>query len=411
MIGRVLSFRRGRWIACAAAALAVLPACQPKAQRARPDAAMTEPSSPGARESGPGAATPVDGAPRERAAREPAPGLELWLWLVSDERKPIEIPAAPVANAPASGEAAPDQSAPSERAEGAAGEQSDGKGEGNADAKPARPKRRVTIDPPGTTFKPSSAREPAEGDAPPEALPPTISIQDDRVDLDVLLEPHAGRELPIAPEVAERWRRAGFRLIAVPVRDLAGIEFQARLTGVVQRQWLGVLPLWTDLARGARLDDARPIQTGAEAEVLPRGRPRLLARAWPVPIAEESGPGAALRVELVPQVLVQGSGRGERRAPSADAGRAPSIEDQGPILSQLLLSARLSGGTAIVIVPEEAAPAATESASSESGEPSFPPPRTLGQVLLIDPGDGERARVRQVLVLIPSVPSRVRLLP
>jgi hypothetical protein len=63
-----------------------------------------------------------------------------------------------------------------------------------------------------------------------------------------------------------------------------------------------------------------------------------------------------------------------------------------------------------VIVPEEA-PAVEASASSESGEPSFPAPRTLGQVLLIDPGDGERARVRQVLVLIPSVPSRVRLLP
>ncbi len=314
------------------------------------------------------------------------PGLEMWSWLVSDER---------VARRST-----------------------------NAPGLVRRAQSRA--DTPRTGAAPDSPpRDPDARDKPPaEPAPLAVSIVDQRVSIEVALAPYLDRPLPLPPERAARWRAAGFRLVSVPVVDLPRIESRTRLVGMVQRQWLGVVPIWTELARGPELREATLAALDDGPRVLPRGRPRMLARAFPVPVAG----GAQLRVELVPQVAIATS----TSLRALEQPRTPSELGEGTLMS-LLSSMILPRGEALLVVPD--APDADWSAlstadgmappptrdSAQSPPPSdplkagdavpFAAPHALGPMMLDQPSEDRAARVRLVLVLIPHEGEGVRLLP
>lgn len=253
---------------------------------------------------------------------------------------------------------------------------------------------------------------------PPDRPPPDLTVIDPRADLEPVLLPYLDRPLPIDPDAARRWADSGLRLVAVPRRDLPRLEAQLRLVGAVQRQWMGQLPIWTQIARGpSRGPTAATID--AAPQNLPAGAPRLLARAWIVPRHAEGHLAAALRLELVPHIATRDR-RPTRRLDELTPPVTTSPLDEGATIDALALGATLLGEEALLIIPEDPGSPWREPAADAFAPP--PPdrpapkgpaePTALGPLMLWPtPADADAPRVRQVLVLIPRVPPRFELLP
>jgi hypothetical protein len=355
-----------------------------------------------------------------RAASDP--GLEMWSWMVSDERRAVRIVEE------------------KERMERAA------RPPGASSGKPPTP---------GST-KDAAEKGQAKGGEPAKAKDgsepkpeTTVRVVDRRVSLESLLARYRDRPAAGGAERIACWRAAGFRVVSVPRVELAGIEGAARLVGVVERQWLGTLTLWTELARGAEMREAGLVRVCDGTRLLARGRTRLLARAYAVPRGKEDGTlGMSLRVEMVPQQLAAEADAAAMKRDENRGGIATS-ELQGELLQTLSLSLDLDGSDAVLIVPDspeadwgaiaskEASEAekatdarrkdARDSKSKGSGEvkaaeePSegatpagdgaiaFAAARALGDVMLSSVDESGR-RVRRVLVLVPHVSERFRVL-
>jgi hypothetical protein len=268
------------------------------------------------------------------------------------------------------------------------------------------------------------------------------------------LSGYESRPLPIDPPVRQLWRANGLRLVAVPVADLPALQarFQSlrsevlvadlRAAGIVesdltrvaatmaptasasQEQWLGEVPRWTDAVRGPTTSRRTVIKMDSGLLPLGPGRLRLLLRAWAVPMqigAERAAAG--LRLELAPQFEET---RNRLEDPELALSPPLAVEDQGLVLSRLVMGMTLDGGDALVIVPDRPG---TDWAAIAEGGPAVPAPEadifgppapegvTLGEAMLssegIGPLGGASARaprpVKAVIVLIPRVPDRFAL--
>lgn len=253
------------------------------------------------------------------------------------------------------------------------------------------------------------------GDPPP---PPAFRIVETGESIETLLAPYVNRPVPISDDLKKRWRECGLRAVCVPIKDLETIEGSLRLTGPVQRQWLGELSAWTDVIRGPEFSSSRVVMLGDKPEELQPGRLRLMARCWTYPVTAAAGsPTAAFRLELVPQFEPETSDRSRLHA----AGVVTTVpeEDQTRMFTELqaglAIDARAGEPDAIVIVPDRPDADWTKHVdplNAEDGDAGPTPevPATLGETMLSVPAIKQAPRARAVVILIPRLPERFELL-
>jgi hypothetical protein len=298
-------------------------------------------------------------------------GLEIWYWVVGD--KPIERRIAskpPSERKPPPPKTGPDPSAAAE------------------DFTARKPK----------TPEPADAPAPEESDEPPA---PAYTITDDRTELDDLLAPFADRPLPLPDEVVRLWRDGGFRILSIPRSELGAIESRLRLIAPVQRQWMGEMPAWTDIAQGGWSERGRRVMVGDMPVRLEPGRLRLLARCWTAPIPAVDGPRGGLRLELVPQ---HEPVQTEEQKMLIAAGVLNSAEAKGVLFESLAAATTLTGDDCLVIVP------LGRYVADMAEGPLLAQDPTLGEAMLTRPVSDRSARARAVIVLLPRVAERFELL-
>lgn len=263
---------------------------------------------------------------------------------------------------------------------------------------------------------PGPTQKAKPGEPPP---PPAFKIAESGESIEHVLAPYLSRPVPLSSELKERWRASGLRAVCVPVQDLESLETSLRLTGPVQRQWLGELSAWTDVIRGPQFDSSRIVMLGQQPEELSPGRLRMMARCWTYPIVAAAGsPGAALRIELVPQFEPAISEHS--RLQDAALGHTGQ-EHQGRMFEELQaglsIDTRLGQPDAILIIPDRpdsdwTKPTDPDLGSGQDGDsgpnPELPP--TLGETMLAVPAAKESPRARAVIILIPRLPERFELL-
>jgi hypothetical protein len=315
----------------------------------------------------------VIGAPPRGAQASPAVwgaerGLELWSWTVADARQPAFTPAA------------------------------------------------------------TSAASLGDDTPPPQ---PAYTIIDPRLSIELAVLPYTDRPVPIADDLRYRLHAAGFRIVAVPVADLPALQSNLRLVAPTQKQWLGEIPLWTDLVSGPTFHFPRTIAIdntplGSTTHLQP-GRLRLLGRAWTVPLPTADNPqAAAMRLELVPQHEPQLSDHQRLLAGISNT----RTEAEGRLFPGLAVGAYLRGEDALILIPDSPhsdwssppPPPLPAPTPPEGNNPADPPDAphdfqadsainwpTLGEAMLAAPARGTTPRTRAVLVLIPHIPSRFEL--
>lgn len=236
-----------------------------------------------------------------------------------------------------------------------------------------------TIADPPAPPKPSRAAEDANTE-PEQAAPPAPPAPPD--ELEQLLEPFIGAPDPFDPAARARLQSLGLRLALVPTSQLPAVEARARLVGVVQRQELGVVPLWTEILRTSLRE---PLPLPPHAKDLGPGTLRIAARAWLIPAADDT---AALHLDLAAQH--QPSASPTRTLADFNTTAKPPEPRTIPLAGPAAVTATLDGTHAILIVPTQGA---------------------LSDALLTIPASTAAPRLRRVIVLIPHVPPRFELLP
>jgi hypothetical protein len=226
-------------------------------------------------------------------------------------------------------------------------------------------------------------------------------VKDSRARLEDVLRPYLDRPVPISDELRERWRVCGLRMIAVPTADLGALEKTLRTVGPVQRQWLGEVPRWMDLVNGPEFEAGWCAGEDGIVQT-PAGHVSLLGRCWSGP---SGGGGAAMRLELAPQIVPAATG--VERFESALEPRKKA-EEAGEVLTRLAAGFAWAGPDALVIVPERAD---VDWKEDGEAEPAMLPVRTLGELMLSTPATEKRGRTRAVIVLIPHAREKFELLP
>jgi hypothetical protein len=284
---------------------------------------------------------------------------------------------------------------------------------------------------------------------------------------DILSTEGESETSPIDPRAMTQWSDWGFRVIPVPIELIEEFLGSLRPVQPVNVQWLGEFAQWRAIVRAGELGSDR-VRVGNRSAQIQRGRPRLIARSWIEPMLNETDIVPALRLDLGMQIETQSKKQGLELS---GVNREQLIEDDGPVIDSLLLSAMLDGSTALVIVGEapgfawetlpepigdQTSPEDDESARSKplgpaepsdqvdnrgvqsksdpspnqtpfrqvsgaastSGGPQAPLGKTLGELMLLGPGSriplANQTRVvpkRVIVVLIPRVEGGFRLLP
>lgn len=290
------------------------------------------------------------------------------------------------------------------------------------------------------------------------------SVRPTSEDLESAIAVAALEPADIGGDALLAWDRLGVRVMQVRIERLAA--FHAAMAGGplniassanpvstrplnIERQWINQGPRWSEAVRGASVAPGSVITLDQSRLVVDGGQVRLLARCWVTPglaaSAERTTANGLLAVELLPQ-LQDFAGRAEDSLlPSRSTTRA---ESQGLSFERLTLRSRLAPGMALVLLPKvapraEEQPAEPSRRAPRAGEvatldappakddprPSVrpigeefsdpPEPPTLGQLLLGGTGtaatdvsapSGQR-RQSAVIIVVPSVPERFRLLP
>jgi len=208
-----------------------------------------------------------------------------------------------------------------------------------------------------------------------------------------------------------RWARSGLVLRVIPLDELPRVLGALPPVGALNRRAWGTVPQWQPAISAPERVDRMRIHDGS-IDRDPGSTPRLLLRGWVEPVIEAAGDGrvtARVRAELVPQFHTPG------RAAFEPVATLTRPSDQGTVLRELVLSAALVPGTALVVTAE----ALGEEESPEGAGPPTPRVRSLGSVLFVDrpEEDGARGGGREagrgpvgpsrvsVLVLVPVLPA------
>jgi hypothetical protein len=287
----------------------------------------------------------------------------------------------------------------------------------------------TVADPRQPVFVPSASPSAAAAEGPPSQ--PAFTIIDPRISIEQAVAPYIDRPVPIPDELRFRLHAAGLRIVSIPIADLSSLQTMLRLVAPTQKQWLGEVPLWTDLVRGPSFHSPRTItidnNPAAATTQLQPGRLRLLGRAWIVPLPTADNPAAAaLRLELVPQHEPHLSDH-QRLLAGISNTRA---EAQGRLFPRLAIGTYLRGEDALILIPDSPhsdwsshtppAPPAAPDHPADAQAPAAPgaePPThestlnwpSLGEAMLVAPATGAAPRTRAVLVLIPHSPQRFEL--
>jgi hypothetical protein len=173
----------------------------------------------------------------------------------------------------------------------------------------------------------------------------TVTDRDE--ELAQALAPYAEAPTPLPESVRASWRRNGFRMIAVPVRDMAALLGALPIEDKVNRIWLGQTPEWTIAAPGAPWSGERSLRIDGETIRLGGGQIRMLVRAWVSPT--EGAP--TLRADIAVQYC-NAANSAAALAPFARATiRRP--ETEGMIFRSLTAAMELTGDRVYCIIPED----------------------------------------------------------
>jgi len=153
---------------------------------------------------------------------------------------------------------------------------------------------------------------------------------------------------PIDPRAMAQWSDWGFRFIPVPIELIEEFLGSLRPVQPINVQWLGEFTQWRAIVRAGELGSDR-VRVGNRSVQIQRGRPRLIARSWIEPMLNDTDVVPALRLDLGMQIESQTKKQG---LGLSGINRQRLIEDDGPVIDSLLLSAMLDGSTALVIVGE-----------------------------------------------------------
>jgi len=251
-----------------------------------------------------------------------------------------------------------------------------------------------------------------------------------------VLAPYLDRPVPADGQTLERLRRAGFRLVEIPLADLGAVRAALPIVGRIDRRWIGQAPDWIDAADGPLRPDSAPVRVGGERLDLPAGRLRLMVRAWSEVGAE------TLRLDLAVQHIR--ADRAPRAIALDEPARRRRPADEGLMFRASTAELALNPGALLLLIPaapefewapeddEPAADAPDTPADKPPGDPLDPvewtpqpdvdesavqgPPAptapALGEALLIAQGSGaDQPRYRAVVALIPRLTRPRTLLP
>ncbi len=157
---------------------------------------------------------------------------------------------------------------------------------------------------------------------------------------------------PISMQDLARWSDWGFRLITIPVGEVQGFLDTLDPVQPTNVQWLGEFAGWRPIVRAGELQTSH-VRVGDHINEIEPGRPSLIARSWIEPVLTESDVVPAVRVDLGMQIEQDDAKREVKQSIGAmDISRERLIEDNGPIIDELLLSLFLDGSKALVLVGE-----------------------------------------------------------
>jgi len=249
------------------------------------------------------------------------------------------------------------------------------------------------------------------------------------------LAQYAGNPVALRDGEQRTLEASGVRITRIPLEDVAQLSAEIGTLGSRKRTWLSATGVWSEVYRGRRVSDSVPIMLGGRRTRLDTGILRMLGRVW---IAHTLD-GQILRADFatqlyVPEVLGAGT-----------VFKAPQFKEEiekGGVLRALSFHCMLDSAFAYVIVCEEPG-AVWESLVSDEGDagereidsvenvstveqdegafdqlpdllpgPPAKRPLTLGEVLLSARAEETGGvPIKSVIVVIPRLPSEVRLLP
>ena len=158
----------------------------------------------------------------------------------------------------------------------------------------------------------------------------------------------------IDEQTRARWADWGFRLVAIPVDEVDGLLEGLRPVQPINVQWLGEFGKWRAIIRTGSLR-TETVRVGQRAVQIDQGRPRLIARSWIEPMLTSSDVVPGLRLDF--GVQIETKDRKDYAARLRDEGylgvtRERTIEDNGPVFDELLMSTVFDGTQALVILGE-----------------------------------------------------------
>lgn len=171
---------------------------------------------------------------------------------------------------------------------------------------------------------------------------------------------HRYTDAAVLPRAAvDRWRRAGLRVLAVPVADVPGLREELGSVSGVQQQFLGEMSAWNALLQGPQLAATR-LDDGEASVAVNAGSLRLLARGW-VRARPALGDGTAragaadaeLFVELVPQHRGRADPLSRVGLDPTEAGLRRDEIAEGLVFRDLVFSVALPRDVALLIVPAD----------------------------------------------------------
>ncbi|MDF1808257.1 MAG: hypothetical protein P1U42_01025 [Phycisphaerales bacterium] len=265
------------------------------------------------------------------------------------------------------------------------------------------------------------------------------------------------------------WREWGYRIVAIPVDEVQGFLDQLTPVQTTKVQWLGEFAQWRPIVRAGSLSSSY-VRVDDQLKEIELGRPSMIARSWIEPDFTSERIGAVVRLELGMQIENSSRTRGNGFYTEP---QSRVLEENGQVIDDLLMSLRLDGSQAVVIVGESPdmdwgtipdlqtlqtkieepesqnrkssfGPSETDQSSTESDdalsdtssrsenesisrssssnreylEPSVPIGSTLGELMLTSPGSrisqlnkSRKAPIRVVVVFIPRLEGGFSILP
>lgn len=172
-----------------------------------------------------------------------------------------------------------------------------------------------------------------------------------------LLAPSLDDSLGIDPRTRALWQSNGLRLVAVPIERLDTLRQLLRQSGGVERQWLGQVPVWTNIIHGSPWPDIQAVDMDNGRLSLGPGRLRVLLRCWTMPVPPApgfEGADAGIRTAMRAEMLLQHQ-EPPRIDPASIYSRPTDVTnpiEEGLVFKRLAASITLSPDRALLVIPE-----------------------------------------------------------